>query len=294
MIEEEYVPGHPIDLRNPDQRRRAAKGVFGDEERMVARVVARYYGERVIIADDNSADGMVDIEIHYRDGRKGVLEVTTDPAEEHSALARELIKRNFDLGCGNYLTRVWYLDVAPRCDLRDLAEQAPVLLARLEARGDYFETYTSINPIRPEPTEVRELCKLGVGALCSGPASGSFLPTIRVYPLPSGGPMLDRWDRFFNQLQDVMSNPRLNDVWGKLARRPEADEHHLFFGTTLATDWAINHWLLDSAHELPDRQPVLRPEVDNLWLWNFEFPGRVLAWGPARGWFDPATDWATS
>jgi hypothetical protein len=59
---------------------RAADRTNGDFEG-AARVVSRHLGERVVVHDDRSTNSMVDLEVHYADGRVGAVEVVTDTDE---------------------------------------------------------------------------------------------------------------------------------------------------------------------------------------------------------------------
>ena len=268
--------------------------MYGDEERAVGRVIARSLGERVEIVDDNSVNAMVDIEITYSCGRRAALEVTIDPTEGDTQLLSEISKRHFGLANVGMVKRIWHLDLSTRSNLLRVEREVPALLAALEARGHPLTTMIRLDQLDDSQPEIDRLGDLGVVSLGSAPAGDDDVPAIRVGPEPSGGPMLRDWTRFSVELERRVFDGRLADVRSKLGRCAHFDERHLFFCTTLATDWGINRWLDDFENRLPEVPPVLPSEIDWLWVWRIECPGRVLAWAPHRGWFDPATSWATA
>ena len=54
MVTDEYMPGYPVDLRDPAMAGREATGPYGDFERRAARVVASSSGLRTVIQDDGA------------------------------------------------------------------------------------------------------------------------------------------------------------------------------------------------------------------------------------------------
>jgi hypothetical protein len=92
IMDPDFTPGYPIDLRAEERRRRAAKGPVGDFEGMAARVVARLTGEKVIIQDDGSRSAMPDIRIEYAAKPAAYVEAVVDIDTSYAAMDAEIFK----------------------------------------------------------------------------------------------------------------------------------------------------------------------------------------------------------
>jgi hypothetical protein len=139
--DDSYRPGYPIDRRRGQRVARLNKGSLGDFECLAARVVARLTGERVILEDDGSRDGMNDIRIEYADRRPGYVEVWTDIERGYAKTYSRLMSRGSQLPqelSVAALRREWFVTVSGRSDLRRLEAEIQSL-APLEASGETFQ-----------------------------------------------------------------------------------------------------------------------------------------------------------
>jgi hypothetical protein len=284
--------GTPIDLRTDGQRDRAFRSAWGDFELAAARVVARYLGERVLLVDDNTANAQVDVRIDYADGHTGWAEVITDTDEEYARLYEKVRGEGFKLE-STLPSRHWQLHLAPSCDFRWLRNEGIASLTRLEAEGLYFPNYTEHGALLSAGSATAaELANHGVIALCSRAAQHGDTGAVQIFPQGIGGPQEEDWDGFHLELSGLLRNSKVAEHSAKLMAT-EAEERHLFVGTTWTSAWPLDYWLHEEHDELPDRPPHLPPEITHLWLWSVISSRRVLGWFPDRGWFDPSRNWAT-
>jgi hypothetical protein len=288
---DDFQPGYPIDLRPSSMRMRDSRSYDGDFEAMAARVVARLTGERVVIQDDNSVQGMADLRIEYADRPIAFVEIVSDVDPDYAALNR-LVFQKQEIEASS-LGRIWYVTVAKTAKLKSLRPALEGFLRRLEDAGVLLENvepdgslaYSSVD-------ELRQLNGLGVVRLSSRPPQPAERPTILLYPQGVGGPAEQDWPALITWLADFLSAPGRADVRRKLASTGAA-ERHAFVGLPLGKEWSAFHSLHDRYGGLPDQPPVLPPEVTHVWVWAQPF-NRCIAWFPDRGWFTPREHWATA
>jgi hypothetical protein len=287
-----FQPGYPDDCRLPQQRQQAAAGHGGDFEGAAARVVARFTGEHVVLQDDNSRQGMVDIEIRYRDRAPGYVEVITDTEQSYAALWSAIQQRQ-DRFEAPSLTRTWWVTPSPATRLKVLEPRLPTILQAIADSGDLFEYAvldqhldTHHNPL------VRQLAAAGIVELISRSLRPGENGAIVLLTPPIGGDPGGDSRALCDYVAAFLHDPARVDVRRKLADTG-ADERHVFIGLTVTTPWRVFHSLDKEYSELPDMTPSLPTEITHVWICSWPF-GRCLAWFPDRGWFDPSHHWATA
>lgn len=122
MVADDFTPGYPIDLRLPKRRTRMAQGPTGDFEEMAARVVARLTGKRVVIQDDGSKPGMVDIRIDHVVQPPAYVEVVVDIDPAYAQ-----IEASWPVPAD----RVWHVRVSGRPNLKQLRRELPAIVRDL-------------------------------------------------------------------------------------------------------------------------------------------------------------------
>jgi len=288
---DDFQPGYPIDLRSDDMRMRDARSYEGDFEYMAARVVARLTGERVVIQDDNSVQGMADVRIEYADRPTAFVEIVSDVDPDYAQL-NQLVFRDQQMATPS-LGRIWYVTVSKSARLKSLKPALEPFLRRLEDADVFLEIVQPDGSLaRSSVEELRQLDDLGVVQLCSRPPQPDEEPKILLYPQGVGGPAKQDWLALITWLAEYLSAPGRADVRKKL-EETGAVERHAFVGLPLGKEWSAFHSLHDQYGGLPDQPPVLPPEVTHVWVWAQPF-GRCIAWFPDRGWFDPRRHWATA
>ena len=290
--EGEWQPGLPADRRLASKRLRDAASTLGDFEFSAARVVARYLGERVELTDDGSSDALVDGRIVYDDRAAGVFEVVTNTDPKWAATYDAIRRRGFEVRTER-LTRRWQAHLGRSCNLQALEAQAPPLLAQLESAGLLFERYSELDDFAcAGDVAIGQLARLGIASLYSRPLLSGEKPRMQIVPEGTGGFARDDWSGFQRELSDILHGTALGDVRTKLAACV-ATERHIFLGLTMTSSWDLNYWLKADQKPLPTDPPALPWEATHLWIWGMYPIGRVLAWFPGQGWFDPSANWAT-
>lgn len=178
--------------------------------------------------------------------------------------------------------------------LRRLTDQLPLWLAELERAGLIFEWHADYKElVAIDSPIVAQLTEAGAIALVSRSVSTGEQVAIRLSVEGTEGYEEDGWHRFLDAVATMTWSPQFDDCRAKLSATATS-ERHLFIGTSYTSPWAINCWLSSDRSAVPDQVPDLPEEISHLWLWGPLFSGRVLAWFPDRGWFDPRMNWATS
>lgn len=281
--------GVPVDDRPAAMRSRIDAGHLGDFELAAARVVARLTGERVVLQDDNSSPGMVDIRIDYREKPPGFVEVVTDIEPAYSALV-DKVRRHQQIVAPR-LRRVWYVTLDSRAQVRGMVRTLPNDLAALEEAGHHFDTIHVQSLVDHRLPAVRALAAMGVTELVSSQPTSTGTGRIHLYAEGTGGPTILDWSEFDNWLADYLADAMREDVRRKLAAT-RADERHAFIGMSFTTPWAANYPLGDDHWSVPTSPPRLPPEITHVWAWFYPI-GRCIAWFPGCGWFDPRNHWVT-
>jgi hypothetical protein len=271
------------------------EGPLGDFEAAAARVVARLVGERVILQDDGSQDGMADIRIDYANQSPGFVEVWTDVDPRYAATYSRLLGRGrglpFELPMAT-VRRNWFVTVASTSDLRILEAELEGLLADLEAQGVTFEIVADRRALTSQSDEnVRRLLELGVVRLsCGLPSPGGGLA--RLYLEGAEGPAVVAWAPVVDWIEETLASERLLDVRTKLMRTG-APERHVFLGVTFTSPGEVYFALSLQEPTLPDVALEVPHEITHVWLMSAPPLGRCLAWFPDRGWLDVRRHWVT-
>lgn len=283
--------GYPVDLRGETKRARETRKHTGDFELAAARVVARLTGEQVVLQDDNSDDGMVDVRIEYAGREPGYVEIVTDINEPYSALITE-VQTCQQIAAPN-LGRDWWITLSAKAKLKELSKQLPTLLLEIQESDELFESvYPDQCLNEHRHSVVKDLATRGVVQLASCPTPSTKSSQINLYTEGIGGPAEPNWTAYETWLSEFLFDHRHADVRRKLAAT-YAPERHVFIGATFSTDWATYHSLSEDYRDLPPSPPTLPTEITHLWVWAYPL-GRCLTWFPNVGWFDPRTRWATA
>jgi hypothetical protein len=287
------VDGYPIDERGSRAAHgQSLTGLLPDFEWSAARVVARLTGEMVVLQDDNTEPGMVDVRIDHANGRPAFVEVWTDVEEGYAQMSAEVSKGSQILAPG--LTRFWFVTVSGAYDVERGREMLPRVLAALEATGDTFPVMADEWHLRQSGNRyVAELLELGASEVVSRPLSNNEQGAVHLTAEGMRGPADVGWEPFLDWVQEKLASPGLGDVRSKLAKTG-AEDRHLFVGITYTSPWAVFFGLHSERRDIPQAPPALPKEITHLWLMHAQSSGRCLAWFPDRGWFDTRWHWATA
>jgi len=289
-VTKEYWPGYPNNLRHRGLAAREATGPYGDFELRAARVVARATGLMTTIQDDNHSPRTPDLRIEDAGSVVAIGEIvtTTEGMRADQLRAFGAGKLQFD---SEDLRTTWWVTVTPRAKRDDLRQVLVGALARLEKRGDHVHVNRGLaHP--PSFPETVQLESMGLTELHCDPTprDGSG----RIYGLPEGvsGPVTMDWDGCAAWVNEFL---RSELCLRKLAKVSSIDapQGHLYVGVTGNEPWSVHQAFDDRVVEVLLPPPALPEGLSHLWLDNAEFPSRVIAWWPDRGWFDVRTRWAT-
>ncbi|WP_156391120.1 MULTISPECIES: hypothetical protein [unclassified Nocardioides] len=287
---DDYRPGYPHDLRDPRLMAREATGPYGDFEGRAARVVARATGLITTIQDDNRSARTPDLRIEDADSIVGIGEIvtTTDGLRADQLRAFAAGKLQFD---SEELRATWWVTVTPRARREDLETVLVRALRRLEERGDHVHVNRGVvNP--PSFPETIALESIGLTELHCDPTPRDGPG--RIYGLPEGigGPAAIDWDGCAAWIDEFLHSDLCLRKLEKLTGA-HAPQGHLYVGVTGNDPWPVHQALDDRVIQVPLPPPDLPTGLTHLWLDNAEFPSRVIAWWPDRGWFDVRTRWMT-
>jgi hypothetical protein len=285
-----YIPGYPIDKRSADMRRRAADSYIGDFEYFAGRIIARSTGERVILQDDNSAASMADIRIAYEDRPAAYVEVVVDIDRQYAAMAN-IVRGPMEIPAPG-LGRVWWVTLSSSAHIRSLTRDLLPTLTRMQLAGEVFDFVSSSQDLKNHKhPDVKALGEQGVTQLGSRDVRGEETGRILIYAEGAAGPAMHDWAAFNEWLSQYLRHPERGDVCKKLYAT-DAPERHVFVGLALSTPWLAYHTLMTEYNTLPSEPPVVPPEITHVWAADY-MCRRCIAWFPEKGWFDPATCWAT-
>lgn len=298
------IPGHPTDIRNPERVARLNNSYLGDFEHTAARVLARWSGNEVVLRDDGSEDGMLDICMRGEGGITGWAEVWTDMDPDDAALRAEIFGRERRIPrvwSEPTLERLWFVWPEGRCKLNALRRPLTEILSQMEKAGQFLEPpnwykgWVGDHLIRigqpPDAVDyIVALVGLGIGAIHSQAPSPDQKPGISLYPPAIIGSLDRDWTVFSTWLEGLFSSRRLASHLKKLGQT-KSNQRHLFIGLTESSPGDA-YFALRDLRTLP-AQPTLPSEVTHLWVMHTAGRSRCLAWSAGTGWFDPADSWAS-
>ena|GEM_PF-1915647 len=297
-----FVPGYPIDQRKPEQRSRAERGYLGDVEWSVARVVARFTGERVYLQDDGSQPSMADMRIERANGGYAFVEVWTDTDEATAAMFNELRGPELRLP-GEWpapnLARVWHLTVSKKARFRSgsrrqlsLEKNLVPVLAKMEAAGETFEFVAAgDNLLKSNSPLVARLLELGVCEVSSHPCKPGEQGLVRLSPAGITGSGEQSWEPLDDWLAATLAKPELDDNWKKL-KATGARELHFMMGVTWSSPGDVYFALTDNP-SIPSVAPKLPKGITHLWVFDAIDFDRALVWSVEHAWLDACSHWAT-
>jgi hypothetical protein len=307
------MQGYPEDQRTPGQIERENRKIYGDFEFPAARVIARLTGARVLLQDDNSKDAIPDIRLEYDSGTIGVGEVTVDIDGQYAAMTSGLMKdpnRSGQRIPRPVLVpdsgRTWFVGVSGAFRLQCVDGELPELLVGLEKIGQVFEQYVDFDQfVAAGDDRTGKLVDLGVVRICSRVQTAEDREqygggVALLHPEGASGYVEDAIEDFGSDLNALLRGPKMKSKVDKL-NRANADERHLFLGTSYSSPWSIHYMLSSYAQVIPDQAPELPAGVTHLWLMDAQWPGVCLLWSsfdqwlqlPGRTWLDTRYHWAT-
>lgn len=287
---DEYIRGYPVDLRAPAMAAREATGPYGDFERRAARVVARASGLKTVIQDDNHAPRTPDLRIEDHVEVVGVGEIVTTTEGARAAQIRAFSAGQLEFESGD-LRSTWWVTVTPRARRAGLKHVLVDAFARLEERGDHVQVDGRPSLHEPFP-EIAELELQGLTEAYCDPAPRDGPGKIYGLPEGIGGPVAMDWGDCAGWIEQFLRSELCSRKVDKL-KSIEVRQRHLYVGITGNDRWAVHQALEVAVTEVALPPPSLPDGVSHLWLDNAEFPSRVIAGWPDRGWFDVRTSWAT-
>jgi hypothetical protein len=228
----------------------------------------------VTVHDRRSGHSTYDLDIQYRDGRRGAAEVVSTRTQVQAAHLGAV--RRVGYTEDRQLTYAWVVRVLPDAVLSRVLPVLPAFLAELERSG-----MTELNRNRFYGLEMHQrLRSLHVSSCLAYPRPAGRPPGFYVYPEASGAWVGDGEEiRLF--CEEFLWHPAQADVLRKL-NESGADERHAVVITT--------HGQL-GLHTAVDLRltPSQVPDLDNCidWLWviaSQDLPARGCYWTHQHGW----------
>jgi hypothetical protein len=291
----EWTPGYPLDHRHPTRVASLNRSYGGDFEWKVARVVARLMGEVVVLQDNGSLPGMVDMRIEYLNGRLGFVEVFSDTDEADAAMRAGLYGQDRTLPRDHAapgLGRVWFVTVSSQTRLRSLMDELVPALADCERAGRIFGSVTVLEArMFPDGDPAAALWPLGVVDVSSRAAAVGEGGLVKLYPPGIRGSLDPGWDPLLEWVAERLASERVAGHVAKL-RSAGGDERHFVLGVTESTPGDV-YFALTDGPGVPGEPPQLGPGITHLWVMD-TWLQRCLTWFPGRGWLDAIHNWATA
>lgn len=260
------------------------------EEEWARSIIGRTIGVPVEQHDDGTEPSMYDLRIRYVDRRPAAVEVTAAADRESIELWR-LMNSKDERWMAEGLVGGWSVHVLPTARAKRLRSDVPDLLSRLEEAGRR-ELRADLRSSGADLLRQVAL-ELGVAhAFQSGTNfPGSIYLNLELPPEQTGGWVADTGDALAVWLGDFLNEPSQKDVRHKLARSG-AEERHAFVitpGFTTAAFSVIDLLMREGAPH-PTIDPLLPPEITNVWAVSSWSSGVGFRWSRESGWltFDKA------
>ncbi len=257
------------------------------------RIVETVLGVPVIQFDHNTGRSIPDLRIEFPGRLPGFVEVVSDTDRHWQQMYHHLQRGNRELHVPG-LVYDWWVGPTPRARLDKLLARLPDLLARLEEADETFEhrreSTTGLQRRMRASRFSAEFDELGIAEIVAGAQAKGDHGAVRFLVPGAGGPAQLDLDRVVQWCSEFLASPAIADVRDKLAATG-APQRHAFILVTMSSEWAVHHALGIGAHGvLPNRPPVLPPEITHVWLLGIEGADRCIAWLPELGgWIDYST-----
>ena len=242
------------------------------DEELALRVIRLALDVPVVVHDDRAGRSTYDLEIQYRDGRRGAAEVVSTRDRDRTALERAVGKRGYVQS--EELTRLWMVNVVPGTVIRRIEPETFSLLVQLEKAGIDRLTRADRHPL------TRTATGLGIVSCWSAMPTSKHPPGFYIWPDASAAWVGDG-DGVRRFCEEFLADENQADVLAKL-NQEALDERHAV--VILSVDQLGHHTAIDTG-ALPTVPPLLPPEVDWLWVIASKSPPVcAVYWGPYGPW----------
>jgi hypothetical protein len=232
--------------------------------------------------DVEGRQGVVDVVLTLRDGRKAAFEVTNLAAEGSLQLAMLLAKDNHKWPLpGDWW---WTIEVGSLEDLRRLKGCYENIIQVCELASEPYPYRIAWEP-SAHPDLQWLICESS-SVMTGYPerlAKDMKDPGAMVVPVAGGGVVDESLSGFADALSKAFTSPHIQPHFAKLAKTSDVDERHLFIPLhASALPYSISSELTFE-DTLPPEPPPLPDCVTHLWLAP-ESSRRVLLWNREVGW----------
>ena len=252
------------------------------EEEWARQIIEAAVGAPVVQHDDNSREGMYDLEIRYANRPVAAVEVTAAADGQTIALWNHLNGRS-ERWIEPNLKGGWMVTLRSGARAKRIRKELPNLLGELEALqvGELFR------PTRPSNELERLAADLHIAHAIQGGTDfrGSIYITVdldserSVGMVPTTGEAVVSWASAF------LTHADRRDVLAKLARSEAAERHAFVLVPGFSTaPFAVVDLLMRDDAPVPTRDPELPDEVTHLWLVSTWSSGQALHWSQPTGW----------
>jgi hypothetical protein len=245
------------------------------EESIAFAVVATVLPATVEAYDCDGRQKAVDALLHYSDGRKGALEVSSIGPENEAAITNYLGGRD-DGKSITGLTRRWLVELPRTFHPAELRKVGGVLRrCDSDGAGD-LRDLAGIDP------EVDDLLRQGLRAHVAGPIDPGHARAYFVVR-PIGGFSGNGLHSLPDELAVSLSTPKIQTKIRKLQASGCSDRHLLLIVRASAFSWPVFEGLAFDA-DLPSQVPVLPGGLSQVWLLTGVKAGGVVRAISDVGW----------
>jgi hypothetical protein len=254
------------------------------EEQWAADLIAATLNAQVTVHDDNSQNGMFDLEIAEPDGTPYAAVEVTAAADADSIELWKLVNGNDERWVETDLLGGWMVALEPAARAKRLRTELPGFLRELEAAG---RTLVQRSWRRTE-TDPYVLGARELGIVHADRSGtdfpGSIYVTIERARDLVGGAVDEDGRRLPGWLAEFLNDPRQADVRSKLARARHPERHAFVVLPGFSTTPFQVADMLWRDSGVPAEAPELPEPVTHAWVvatWDI---GSGLRWSPDRGW----------
>jgi hypothetical protein len=251
------------------------------EEEWARRIIEAAVGVPVVQHDDNSREGMHDLEIRYPDAPPAAVEVTAAADGDTIALW------NLMNGNGRWIEPEidggWLVTLKPAARAKRIRKELPALLGELEG----LQVNELVHPSDRGGELQRRAADLQIThAHHSGTDfPGSIYITVDLDSERSGGMVPTTGEPVVAWAVDFLAHDDRSDVLRKLARSGAAERHAFLILPGFSTaPFAVADLLMRDDAPVPVEAPDLPHEVTDVWLVSTWSSGHALHWSARKGW----------
>jgi hypothetical protein len=256
------------------------------EEELARRCIgAALDGVEVVHHDDQSQDGMYDLEIRRRGDQVAAVEVT-QVLDAQPAVAWKMLNSS-----GRWIEPAlaggWAIRLRPDARVKPLKAELPKFLRALEDAG---VRTVRVGSVARSPVEQRA----GELGIIRASQSDTDFPG-SIYPMPeqtfdkTTGYAADTGDALAEWVGEWLRQSIRSDNLTKL-RRSGADERHMFILLPSMADveFRVTELFLRRDAPLPTAPPDLPPEITHIWVASV-WASSGMRWSPLAAWESFAT-----